>query len=67
MNNVDTIAFGAFNIASWYDGDGGELYGSKALHNTFQNEPLYKLRNTGTMFQQIIINPESNRNCSPLK
>lgn len=66
MNKIDERPYGAFTVATWYDSDAGELYGAKALHNTYTNDPFYGLRNTGIMFREIIKNPSGNKSCSPL-
>lgn len=65
MNLIDTRPYQAFSIALWYDGDGGEIYGAKALHNTFIQSPLYTFRRTGLMFEEIVSNPASSKSCTP--
>ena len=66
MNKINERPYNAFSIAAWFDSDAGELYGAKALHNTYTSDPVYKLRSAGTMFQQVIKNPSTTKSCSPL-
>lgn len=66
MNKVDERPYNAFSIACWFDCDAGEPYGAKALHNTYNKDPLYKIRSAGSMFQEIIKRPSSSKSCTPL-
>ena len=67
MKKIASRPYNAFEIASWFDGDGDNTYEAKALHNTFILSPFYTIRNTGITFQKLIINPNGFPACIPLQ
>lgn len=56
LHKIKARPYNAFQITTWYDGDGDDTYEGKALHNT-HSANLYSLRSTGVAFKKFIVSP----------
>ncbi len=67
MKKIASRPYNAFEIASWFDGDGDSEYEAHALHNTFILTPFYTKRSSGVTFKRLVGDAAANPSCSPLK